>query len=355
VIRRTLVTAAAVAAALIPTPPRWVEHAYSSSFYLSVQNWLTAATNRVPIALLDAAAVALAGGLLWRLVKRIRESDRGPLRRLGGVLFEIVATAAVVYLLFLLIWGLNYRREPLTARLDHDSARVTPNALERLAQDGVVQLNALWRTAHSRPWPDLESMPATLGSAFQEAQRSVGLSCLAVPGRPKHTLLEWYFQRAAIDGMTDPFFLEVLINHDVLPFERPSIVAHEWAHLAGFAHEAEAGFLGWVTTTRGDEQARYSGWLTVFSYSAGSLDDEPRTRIVRTLEPRVREDLRAMSERVRRSAPALRAAALAAYDRFLRANRVPSGVRSYEELVVLIAGTRFDAAGRPVRRPSGAP
>jgi hypothetical protein len=43
--------------------------------------------------------------------------------------------------------------------------------------------------------------------------------------------------------MTDPFFLETLVASDVLPFERPFLVAHEWSHLAGIADEGEANFV----------------------------------------------------------------------------------------------------------------
>jgi hypothetical protein len=254
-----------------------------------------------------------------------------------------------VYLLFLCLWGLNYRRTPMTSRLDYDRSRVTGAEVERIAIDAARRLNDLHPIAHRSAWPDPAELPARMAEPFAAAQRAIGMTRLAAVGRPKDTLLDWYFRRAAIDGMTDPFFLEVLLNGEILPFERPAILAHEWAHLAGFAHEAEAGFLGWLTTTFGDEQAQYSGWLTVFSYAASSLDDGSRDRVVKSLAPGVREDLRAISRRLRSSAPELRALATAAYDRFLRANRVESGVRSYDELISIIAGTRFDARGRPVR------
>ena len=70
---------------------------------------------------------------------------------------------------------------------------------------------------------------------------------------------------------------------------------------------------------------------------------------MKSLSPGVREDLRAISRRLHSSAPEVRALAMAASDRFLRANRVESGVRSYDELIAIIGGTRFDARGRPVR------
>ena len=43
--------------------------------------------------------------------------------------------------------------------------------------------------------------------------------------------------------MTDPFLLETLIAPDLLEVERPFVIAHEWAHLAGYADESEANFV----------------------------------------------------------------------------------------------------------------
>ena len=51
--------------------------------------------------------------------------------------------------------------------------------------------------------------------------------------------------------MVDPFALEVMANPDLLPVERPFVAAHEWAHLAGYADESEANFVGWLTVCAG--------------------------------------------------------------------------------------------------------
>ena len=44
--------------------------------------------------------------------------------------------------------------------------------------------------------------------------------------------------------MLNPFGLETIVLPDLLPYERPFVVAHEWAHLAGHADEAEASAIG---------------------------------------------------------------------------------------------------------------
>ena len=91
---------------------------------------------------------------------------------------------------------------------------------------------------------------AALVPAFAAAQQALHVRIPATAARPKRSLLDPCFRAAAVDGMTDPYFLETLITPDLLPIERPMIVAHEWSHLAGFADESEANFIGWLTCVR---------------------------------------------------------------------------------------------------------
>lgn len=263
-----------------------------------------------------------------------------------------MAAAAAAYLVFLGVWGLNYRREPLRHRLGFSAQRVSDAALVNLAAATVSELNGLHDAAWSRPWPLPGEIPPALASGFVQAQTDLpGGDRLspAVPGRPKWSALTWYFERSGIDGMTDPFFLEVLVNQRLLPFERPFVVAHEWAHLAGYADEAEASFVGWLTCLRGDESTRYSGWLAIYLHVAHDLPETDR-EVLSALSRGPQQDVAAIIERYRRSNPAVRRAAGAVYDKFLKANRVKAGIASYDEVVTLILGTRFHPPGVPLPR-----
>ena len=166
---------------------------------------------------------------------------------------------------------------------------------------------------------------------------------------PKRSLLALYFRRAAVDGMTDPIFLEIVVNPDVLPVERPFVIAHEWAHLAGYAGESEANFIAWLTCTKGDDLARYSGALAAYEHAASALSRADRRALAR-LDPGPRDDLRAIAERYERSSPVVRRTAQDVYDKYLRANRVQEGIASYDAVLRLIVGSRFDREGNPVVR-----
>jgi hypothetical protein len=261
-----------------------------------------------------------------------------------------------LYLVFLFLWGLNYRRVPMAARIEMRAAAPGRQEVLQLGQMSVEQLNALYDAAHSRGWAHDEWRDDELVDAFGQAQQLVEDTPQVVPGRLKSTLLGPYFRWTAVDGMVDPFALEVLVNPDLLPWERPFVAAHEWAHLAGFADESEASFVGWLACLRGTEPARYSGWLYLFWEIGGDLTAADRASMLAALQPGPRRDIAAISERLRRGQlPGLRSVSWAVYDQYLRANRVEEGIRSYGEVVTLILRAQFDEGYRPIRRTGSAP
>ena len=184
------------------------------------------------------------------------------------------------YLIFLLLWGFNYRRLRLIEALPFDAARVTPKPSRQAATIAVDRVNALYRSGRAGEWPRGRPRSIRLSPARSTgALADIGRTHRVVPGRPKRTMLDAYFRRAGVDGMTDPFFLETLIASDLLPFERPFVIAHEWSHLAGIADEGEANFVGWLACLRASPAAQYSGWLFLYRELAQAVADR-RTRAV---------------------------------------------------------------------------
>jgi len=346
--RTAAVTAVAVTAALAPMPAAWVDRGYSSALYGWIQPRLTGASNHVPFALFDAAAVLIVALWIAAALRDLRRS--GAARAALAMLLRTVSWAATAYLVFLVLWGLNYRRLPLARKLPFDRTAVTPEAARRVARVTVDRLNALAVDAHRIGWSAPTDIDSALHVALGRATGDVGIAAPAV-SRPKHTLLDWYFRRAGVDGMTDPYFLETLVVSDLLPFERPLVVAHEWSHLAGLADEAEANFLGWLACIHGSLPDQYSGWLFLYEELSAALPRADRESIAAALGGTPRADLAASRARALRNVqPRLSAAAWRAYDSYLKSNRVSAGTRSYGEVVQLVLGTRFDETWTPVRR-----
>jgi len=349
---RLALVGVAVGAALLPLSPAMVERLYSAGLYPMVQPWITAASNAVPVVLLDVLIVAAGAGWLALSVRDVarRRSWSSAVAAMGA---RAVVWAAALYLGFLAAWGLNYRRVPLAEKLQFDAARVSPDSARDLAIVAVGEVNALHGPAHAaiRVAATGDEADMSLAPAFAQAQRDLGAVRFATPARPKSTIFDVYFQRAGVSGMTDPFFLETLVAGDLLPFERPFVIAHEWSHLAGITDEGEANFVGWLTCVRGTASQRYSGWLFLFSELSRALRESDRAALVAMLAPGPLEDLRAIARRIQQHvSPRVSAAGWRAYNQYLKANRVERGTASYAEVVKLVLGVPFDAAWVPQKR-----
>lgn len=347
---RVALILAALGVAAVPLPASTIESLYSERVYLSLQRGLTSLSNQVPIALFDlllAMAVAWFLFTLFRLPTRWR--THGAPRAVASLLLRWTSAAAVVYLAFVVTWGLNYRRPPLASRLSFSRARVTEPAARELASRVAARANQL-RAGGAVEGPSWGAVTPLLSASFDRVQRQLAPVSPAVPGVPKRTVLTLWFERTGVDGMTDPFFLETLVNATVLPFERPFVSAHEWAHLAGYADEAEANFVGWLVCLQGPPAAEYSGHLALLWQVLAVLPREERAATVKALSPGVRADLKAIAERVSKATPLLREASWQVYDRYLKANRIEKGVRGYDAALELVLGTRFSAGWVPQTR-----
>jgi hypothetical protein len=338
-VRTSMVVAAAVAAAIVPLPASAVERFFSRGLYPAMQPRITYLSNLVPIALLDLAlAGVLVGGIIAVARNRRSTGWRG---RTTSALLLMINSAAIIYLLFLAVWGLNYRRIPLEQKLDFDRARVTRTGALQLAAEAVRRVNSLHADAHALPVD-----PVRLRTSFASGERALGMPGTTRLGQPKRSLFGFYFREASVDGMTDPLFLEVILNPDLLPVELPEVLAHEWAHLAGFADESEANFLAWLACLRGDPLARYSGWLSAYRRVSSALPREQRATLPR-LDSGPRDDLRAIAARMNRASPALRRAANNMYDSYLRANGIQEGIANYDLVLQLMLGTKLGSDWDP--------
>lgn len=336
------VVALAVAAALAPLPATAVERYYSSALFPLVQRAMTDLSNRTSIALVDVFLLAVVAWFAWQTVRSIvMARTTGWRRPVTMWLVRVTLTLAVLSLTFFATWGLNYRRVPLVEKVRFDPAGVSPQAAHALAIRAVDAINALFPTAHAG---DVMAQPVdpTLARAFADAQDALGVATPARPGRPKWSILDSYFKAAGVAGMTDPYFLETLVVSDLVPFERSHVIAHEWSHLAGFADEGEANFVGWLTCTKGSAAAQYSGWMFLYQEVVAGLRDADRKEVGARLDAGPRADMRAAFERARRNVrPIVAEAGWRVYDRYLRANRVEAGRDSYREVVRLVLGVRL--------------
>ena len=342
-----LLIVAAVTLALWTPPASWIEQFYSNQYYPATQFWSLPLTDLAPFPIGDALLVVVLVALLvwWALALRAGRI-RAVLIALAWRGLDTLALLACIYLAFLSLWGLNYSREPLTAKLDYDPQRITIDGEHALLAQAIQQLNAEAPVVHSQPIPGDTVMIEHLFPASAGTLRLLGTQPPFVAALPKTSLFDFYFEATSVTGFTDPITHEVTLTASLLPIERPFVLAHEWSHTAGYANESEANFISFLTCERSDlPLARYSAWLALYSYLPKPPDGTA------PLAPQVAADLQAIQERINRTAnKSATRVETQAYDHYLKANRVEAGIDSYGLFVRLILGTDFGSDWVPLPR-----
>jgi hypothetical protein len=182
-------------------------------------------------------------------------------------------------------------------------------------------------------------VPRSLVTALHDVERRLGRTAQTTPSRPKQTLFGPFFRASGTDGMHAPFLLETLLNPDLTGPERPAVLAHEWAHLSGYAAEDDASFVGLLGALHADPGARYSAWLALFHDTVSQLPLEEQRQLVARLEPGPQADRRAINARLQSRVEPVARVSWGTYDRYLKAQGVRDGVRSYSRVVQLFLGS----------------
>lgn len=331
-IARLLAIVAALIAMFLTPSQGFLNGFYATEFYPAVQTTMTGLTNHLPFALSDCILIVVVVGLALRWIIRLR-AERTWATTLRLVILSL-ATVSVIYVWFLVDWGWNYDRPSLSTTLDFDGASVDRLALEPLELRAVAALDSVAIAAHRERDGNVDIRPALI-EAEQATLGTIGITHAVVPTRPKRSIMDWYFTATGVTGMFVPFTYETYLASDLLWFEYPFTLEHEWGHVAGIARESDANFVAALATLgSNDPVIRYSGLLIVY----GALPRMPRADA--RLSKLVLADYGAMRQRnLRHIKPLAFKIAWGTYDKYLKSQHVETGVVNYTEYVRLLLGT----------------
>ena len=331
--------------------PQTVDRVFSRGLYFHVGRLLSAVNSFLPFSIAEAAVIALPILLfpvvLWTTWKQMQ---RG-MNVIGIVLSGVRALlwfAGGGFLLFLLLWGLNYQRLPAGQVLGLSTREASPTEIETISRTIIAEINSNWETARGQAdWSErsrLDMNRRQLYDVIEEAfqrEELLGEAREQRLGPPKPVYFSPTMSRLGISGIFSPFTGEPNFNAEQPDSDLPYSIAHEKAHQRGFAREDEANFIAFLICIKANNAyVRYCGFLRALRLLTAlrqTVPDDRYREIVAALGAGPRADLRASVEfwRTRRSR-FFGDAAERANDSYLRANRVASGVRNYGEVVTLL-------------------
>ena len=327
--------------------PALVERVFARGLYPLLGGRLGCLTRLLPFSLGEGIVFLLLGGLavvLWRLV--LGSERRRWVRRFArGALMA----AAILYLAFLLLWGLNYQRQPFAVSAGLD---VRPSSRDELLALGAALVTEANEAREGLPEDGTGVMRLVDGGLHALARSDAGFReaealhpvLTGCPARPKPLLTSAVFSWLGVTGIYFPYTGEPNVNMTLPDPELPFAAAHEIAHQRGFAREDEANYLGYLACRlHPDPDFRYSGRLAASVYAVNALtalDRKAGERLEAGRSPATRRDLAALlawAERYR--GPAERVSQRV-NDAYLRSQGEAQGVESYGRVVDLLLAER---------------
>jgi len=333
--------------------PEIVERRFARGVYPVVAGGLGRVAALVPISIAECALVALGVWLAAGLGRLAFARDRR--RRIGRAGARALLGAGALYAAFLLLWGLNYQRQPFATIA---GLPVRPSGVDELATLCGALVQEANAAREGLPEDEAGAMRLAGGPREALARTEAGFRAAAArhpvlagpAARPKPLLASAALSWLGITGIYSPFTAEPNVNLTLPDPALPFSAAHEVAHQRGFAREDEANYLGYLACRlHPDPDFRYSGRLAASVYALNALASRDRAaweRIEAARSPGVRRDLAALlawAERYR--GPAERVSRRV-NDAYLRSQGQDQGVTSYGRVVDLLLAERR-AAGEP--------
>ncbi len=329
--------------------PAAVERFYSNGIYPGISLFLRILTRYFPFSVGDVIYIWV---VIWLIIKVIKIIVRIVKKQISKewlieVLYKTVRLFLWIYILFKLLWGLNYSRLGIEHQLGVARKSYTKEEVVSLTNQLIDKINECRRQI-----PDTLLPVPSLDSLYREAYRSYQsvsyqYDFLNYRNRSvKASLFSELGSYLGFSGYYNPFTGEAQLRTDIPRVLIPYIACHEMAHQLGYASESEANFVGYLAASAStNPYFRYSVYLDLFSYAQS---EELSLYILDTsfkkfdsvmkynrdhLDTLVKKDRKVIREffakRKNRVAPAVSGV----YDQYLKMNRQLQGIRSYDEVI----------------------
>jgi len=334
--------------------PWAVERVYATSFSPLLTRAVSRTFGIVPFPLFEIVIAVIVGALIIAGVRAAYQVMRRR-RRLSNALargaLRIARDAGVLVTLFYIIWGFNYVRPRLDARLGYSSGTVaSTEELARLTRQLVDGANAAYvelRGSTDAGTPttmpsDRRSLLAALDSGWRRTTAELKLAPNAARayGRPKSPFSSTLARHMGVSaGIFFPYTGEALFIADLPAPQLVKTIAHEQAHQRGTAVEGDANALAFfVCAWSPDPLARYAGLSFARDQMLAELARTDtaafRAAYVR-MHPGVQRDRADLRDYWRRTRVPSSELATRVNDASLRLNRVREGVRSYSRSTLI--------------------
>jgi hypothetical protein len=320
--------------------PAWIENNFSRGVYPDISRLYRQLLGRVPFSLGDILYILAGVFILVVVVKFVVILFRRRINRINfrRGLIKTFTVCAIVYIVFNILWGLNYNRLGIAHQLKLEPEKHSIEDLKSLTALLLLKVNqdrvALGRGAIKYP------QFSEIFNKAQSAYRNVAFSYPFLQYKTSSIKQSLYGQLGGFLGFYgyyNPFTGEAQLNLTQPQFLIPFVTCHEMAHQLGYASESEANFVGYLAAVASkDTLFRYSTYFDLFNYAnyeLSSVDSAAARQNYNGLDTLVKLDMAELRAYLQKSDNLIESFIMKFYDQYLKANQQDKGLKSYNEVV----------------------
>jgi hypothetical protein len=339
--------------------PGLIETIYSRNIYFYIPRLLAKLTRLVGVPLAEGLlGLIVAVFILWGVWSVLRHlQGKAPIiDSIKVIILYFIWTASIMFIVFKLMWGLNYQRMALADTPWFDSRYAKTEELTDISNRIVNGIRSNYGSLPgNNPFNDQSNSgeasngqtdqglnrPEDIAQAIELSFRNNRLIENAAAGEVAPPKTIWSSSLSNLLGLRSfylPFTGEVFYQAGLSPIELPFAIARAKAYQRGYAREDEANFVAFlVCTTSASPVVRYSGYL----HGARVLEELKRSGIIGDYRSAIGEGPQQNLDRLRGGSGNMiggmtRAAFELLFNFHLQVNRVARGIRSGDGDVDLI-------------------
>ncbi len=245
--------------------------------------------------------------------------------------------------LFYLLWGFNYHQESIYQLIEIDKPKIDSNYIHESFLEQTLILVEL--SQEKMDVPQLGVMESQIRISQEAILQSWGIPIL---GRVRvRKIWSGALLHFRTSGIYIPHAFEGHIDGGLYPKQLPFTLAHEMSHGYGFTDESVCNFVAYLSCFQSpDPSVRYSAelayWRYLGSYFRYFYPDEWEN-VYESLPEIIREDLSQIKKHIERYKDIMPDYRDIIYDNYLKKHGVVEGIRSYNQMIVLIAAYKNKA------------
>lgn len=270
----------------------------------------------------------------YRLYKKVKDkafkkSDRLkiPLQAFNFILIS--------YLVFKILWGLNYSRPSISKQLKISDDKYTTAQLVSLGKFFIENLNQLDSVRKTRF--TIDQLQTLAKAGFDKMEKENPIFKYHVPV-VKPVLNSWLITKIGIEGYFNPLSGEANVNMRLPGVALPFITCHEIAHQLGVAREDEANLIGYLVASHSDNAYfRYSAIYSMLKnilYEIRIKSPEDYEKLYQTINSATLQNIKNDREFWMMYNNQMFGYLDMAFDRFLKLNNQRKGTESYQDIVL---------------------